>query len=1001
MIKSTLFSTCALVAVAGTPASAQSIDWAAAVDGDWNVASNWTGSNIPNIISEDAVLGFASMYTVTTVNNFTIGSLTITNPLATLSIGSGRTHTLNNDLVNNGTVLVNTVSSVFNAHLSFGADATISGSGSILLNAIGDPGDAQVLANSFIVTQLAGHTIRGSGNLAGSMGNMGDIIADDPLGSGLQLAGTLSQSATGRAGADEGTLILGNGSVITGGELFTTNGGQIFNNSGTASIGDLTNTGDINLTGSSNFLAMIGDVTNDGVITLNSNNAVFNAHLIFNADASLDGDGEVVLIAPGSSNDAQVFTNGVFNGTIGSDQTLRGSGQIDGRSGGTIINNGTINGDDATPAPLTLFGNHSGNGVYRSDDGLLDLGNGLILDGGTFDSSGTGIVDMISGGTATIVNATNIGEMGIRGQGSFIAITNELINDGNLTINSNANIFNAHLIFNDNAAINGTGTVTMVTAGNTNDAQLFTNDVFNGVIGSSQTVQGSGQIDGRSGGTIINNGTINGNDPLTAPLTLFGNHNGSGGGIYRSDDGLLDLGNGLMLTGGTFESSGIGRVDMISGGTATIGGVTNNGEAGIRGQGSFVALNGTLTNNGTFTINSNTNIFNAHLIAVDDVLIDGNGTVRMISAGDPGDAQFFTDGLFAMTIGQDQTVAGSGRVDGRNDGTIINNGTINGDDPLFSLRLQGNHDGSGGGIYRSDDGVLDLAGGLVLNGGTFDSSGTGTVNKASNGTATISNITNLGEMGIRGEGSFIVLDGPLTNNGNVSINSNANIFNAHLQFGVSTTIDGTGTITMSTAGSQADAQLNVPVDIVGTIGSGQTLLGDGVLNGELNIDGTVDPSGLTRFFDIDVVHLSSSSAMIADLGGLLVNEFDRLLMNGDDSIDLDGTLTVNLDDGYTPTFLDSWSIISGATVNGEFSTTNLPSAPIGQTYRVIYEPDEVFVVLTCDTDYTGDGELNFFDVSKFLGFFSDGDLRADTTGDGSLNFFDISLFLQLYSGGCE
>jgi choice-of-anchor B domain-containing protein len=46
------------------------------------------------------------------------------------------------------------------------------------------------------------------------------------------------------------------------------------------------------------------------------------------------------------------------------------------------------------------------------------------------------------------------------------------------------------------------------------------------------------------------------------------------------------------------------------------------------------------------------------------------------------------------------------------------------------------------------------------------------------------------------------------------------------------------------------------------------------------------------------------------------------------------------------------------------------------------------------------GELNFFDVSAYLGAFSSGDLAADANGDGVLNFFDVSEFLTIYNAGC-
>lgn len=55
---------------------------------------------------------------------------------------------------------------------------------------------------------------------------------------------------------------------------------------------------------------------------------------------------------------------------------------------------------------------------------------------------------------------------------------------------------------------------------------------------------------------------------------------------------------------------------------------------------------------------------------------------------------------------------------------------------------------------------------------------------------------------------------------------------------------------------------------------------------------------------------------------------------------------------------------------------------------------------SCAADLTGDGVLNFFDVSAFLSAFSAQDPIADFTGDGQWNFFDVSAFLSAFSAGC-
>lgn len=56
--------------------------------------------------------------------------------------------------------------------------------------------------------------------------------------------------------------------------------------------------------------------------------------------------------------------------------------------------------------------------------------------------------------------------------------------------------------------------------------------------------------------------------------------------------------------------------------------------------------------------------------------------------------------------------------------------------------------------------------------------------------------------------------------------------------------------------------------------------------------------------------------------------------------------------------------------------------------------------LQCQADLTGEGTLDFFDISAFLSAFEGSDPVADFTGDGSFDFFDISAFLSAYAEGC-
>ena len=55
---------------------------------------------------------------------------------------------------------------------------------------------------------------------------------------------------------------------------------------------------------------------------------------------------------------------------------------------------------------------------------------------------------------------------------------------------------------------------------------------------------------------------------------------------------------------------------------------------------------------------------------------------------------------------------------------------------------------------------------------------------------------------------------------------------------------------------------------------------------------------------------------------------------------------------------------------------------------------------SCAADLSGDGLLNFFDVSTFINAFGNNDPLADFDGNGVINFFDVSDFLAAFTAGC-
>lgn len=59
------------------------------------------------------------------------------------------------------------------------------------------------------------------------------------------------------------------------------------------------------------------------------------------------------------------------------------------------------------------------------------------------------------------------------------------------------------------------------------------------------------------------------------------------------------------------------------------------------------------------------------------------------------------------------------------------------------------------------------------------------------------------------------------------------------------------------------------------------------------------------------------------------------------------------------------------------------------------------VAASCPADLTGNGTLDFFDISAFISAYNAGDPGADLAAPfGSLNFFDVSAYIASYNAGC-
>lgn len=113
--------------------------------------------------------------------------------------------------------------------------------------------------------------------------------------------------------------------------------------------------------------------------------------------------------------------------------------------------------------------------------------------------------------------------------------------------------------------------------------------------------------------------------------------------------------------------------------------------------------------------------------------------------------------------------------------------------------------------------------------------------------------------------------------------------------------------------------------------------------------------------------------------------------------------------GDQQTFVDLGSVVPPGYIGLAMNAIDVASdgviSIVGSSWNADAGRNEAILITStatppCSADLTGDGLLNFFDVSAFLTAFSAADPVADMNNDGAFNFFDVSAFLAEFSAGC-
>lgn len=632
------------------PASGQYV-WVNPSNGDWEQASNWSPTGIPDGVGTSAVLpDFQIPYEVSIQTIRTADSLNIESPDTTLVIQGESTLIVASEagLLNNGVIrLTSSNTAAYDGEIRFDSvsgESILHGAGSILL----DFWDA-ALRVRFGTTLSLMQPVYGAGNIyaEGLLVNHSMIRATDvPPGASyrtIELFGNIQQTPDASLSGETWHLFL-NEATVTGGQI--TGGVAVRNN---VRLSGVHLTGENIITTNGELYIQSGGIRNDGILSINPSGSTLEAWLIAEAECTVSGVGEIRLRAPEHFSDAGIVTNSGGKFVFEEGQTIRGSGFFQTAHDTSIVVRGSIIADQpGEEFVLAASIDLEGVGRIISDQGEISLG--AQISNGQLE----GDVRCINVGER-LINCVNNGNLYV--QNARLAVSEGLVNNGEIFIDT-VSVFSMLEIETD-CAITGSGVITLPEPnGSFTWQRLRVSEDVTASIGSGQVVRGAGQIEVL--GTMMMDGVYRA-DIEGKLLVLTGEHDLSGGGRIEAVGGGVIGMQEADITNGEFY----GRVEVMRGLTLR-GQTTNHGTLGVTheyGSEIFnIRTHGDIINNGTIYLVGTSGTRTGYLTTVEPVeirgtgqiLLDGNNAGLTRCGGCPG----------GFDLAQGQTVRGQGRLTG-------------------------------------------------------------------------------------------------------------------------------------------------------------------------------------------------------------------------------------------------------------------------------------------------------------------------------------------------
>lgn len=972
--------------------------WQSVQSGSWFDPQQWNIGQVPNSQTDIAIFDLRAGYTARIGSDVELARLEIQHDPIEVSLAPGARLRINSELINSGRLTINDQSSLGSSRLVLLDGASVNGPGRIWLGAEFDPYEATLV--SFGGVAKISQSVVGSGVLLGRFNISSGIYAEQPNHSGLIIDGRVVQSSKSEIRVRTGDLELLEKSAIIGGNFELRFRSRLILNDEAEFEPDelvvgeettldirgthehpfpLSPTNRLVVNGIQSALVLTTDYINDGEIVLNEDDESQFAKLLAEADSTISGNGLIDMRATLTQRNGTLGTRAPCTLTIGSGQSIFGTGSIYGDDGGTVVINTTVR---TSPGGFfRLQGNIAG-GSFIADAGHIAAVSATITNA-QFRTENGGVIVLA---LASLTNPVFVSDTPIEVQGSSrVRLYGSVILKADMLIKENR----PELVFESGSELIGSGEIVL----EADDARL-TGEL---TIPSTITVSGYGRIDG----TIFNNSVVSATNPLIN-LSIGGIHQG---GVYVADMGVMRLGGrfidgeyiarggSLILAGGTYIRS---HVYAEQGGDIRIiPGVDIDIEESVFESSLDLCDDTEVTILGTSYIDGVHQILDRALLKIENGRLEGSGTILMrkntTDAGAPTLAAVKEVGY----IGPGYTIRGSGVLHGALGGTLIIEGDVIADDPFAPMALRGNI-----GPLKNltiDGGSLTLEDSLRLIDTQITSTSPDSVATA-RGAVELVNVENQVQIQVPDRDSVVFLTGELINNGRIVIDS-INDHDGGIVRGLAdVSILGNGTIELRSTPGALPAGLHAGESML--IGPGQRIEGDGRIAGKQIIQGVLAPGGESRNIQVGLTEFTPESTIEIDISGPGISDF--ISVHSGQRIHLDGTLDLLFEDGYAPNFGDRWVFVEDGNPSGAFRNiqTSVP-LPSGWAVLQLNHDDGVDLMIGCPGDRNGDGVRDFADAFHFIADYANGFSGADLNLDGEFDYLDISMFIQRYQQECQ